>query len=76
MPIKRASQKAKSDHVLRAGLYAGISSNDQETVTMQSRTMRKYAIRRVLALRLHALLGSIRDKGVLPMKSSTSIRLE
>jgi DNA invertase Pin-like site-specific DNA recombinase len=62
--------------MLRAGLYARISTNDQQTLTMQRRTMRKYAIRRVLALRLHALLGSIRDKGVLPMKSSISIRLE
>src|SRR6516225_6446887 len=56
MPIKRASQKAKSDNVfgqarsrskmLRAGLYARVSSNDQQTLAMQSRAMREYAARR------------------------------
>jgi DNA invertase Pin-like site-specific DNA recombinase len=56
MPIKRASQKAKSDHVfgharkqpkmLRAGLYARVSTNDQQTLTMQNRAMREYAARR------------------------------
>src|SRR5580704_14933516 len=56
MPIKRASQKAKSDHVfgqrrrlakmLRAGLYARVSTNDQQTLPMQLRAMREYAARR------------------------------
>src|SRR4051794_2000237 len=56
MPIKRASQKAKSDHVFgqarkrvkmfRAGLYARVSTNDQQTLSMQSRAMREYAARR------------------------------
>src|SRR6516225_8675912 len=56
MPIKRASQKAKSDNVfgqarsrskmLRAGLYARVSTNDQQTLAMQNRAMREYAARR------------------------------
>ena len=56
MPVKRASQKAKSDHVFgqrrkpvkmfRAGLYARVSTNDQQTLAMQNRAMREYAGRR------------------------------
>jgi predicted site-specific integrase-resolvase len=56
MPIKRASEKAKSDNVFgharrptkmfRAGLYARVSTNDQQTLAMQSRAMREYAARR------------------------------
>jgi putative DNA-invertase from lambdoid prophage Rac len=56
MPIKRASQKAQSDHVfgqrrkqqkmLRAGLYARVSTIDQQTLPMQLRAMREYAGRR------------------------------
>jgi DNA invertase Pin-like site-specific DNA recombinase len=56
MPRKRASQEAKSDHVfgqarkaakmLRAGLYARVSTNDQQTLAMQNRAMRQYAARR------------------------------
>src|SRR5215472_4987855 len=56
MPRKPASQKAKSAHVfgqvqrrpkmLRAGLYARVSTNDQQTLAMQNRAMREYAARR------------------------------
>src|SRR3954471_12702131 len=56
MPIKRASPKAKSNNVFgqsrnpakmfRAGLYARVSTNDQQTLAMQSRAMREYAGRR------------------------------
>jgi DNA invertase Pin-like site-specific DNA recombinase len=56
MPIKRASQNAQSDHVFgqarksakmfRAGLYARVSTNDQQTLAMQNRAMREYAARR------------------------------
>jgi putative DNA-invertase from lambdoid prophage Rac len=56
MAEKRASQKAKSDHVFgharrpakmfRAGLYARVSTNDQQTLAMQHRAMREYAARR------------------------------
>ena len=56
MPRKRASQKAKSGNVfgqrrkqqkmLRAGLYARVSTNDQQTLAMQNRAMREYAARR------------------------------
>jgi putative DNA-invertase from lambdoid prophage Rac len=53
---KRASQKARSDNVfgqrrkppkmLRAGLYARVSTTDQQTLPMQTRAMREYAARR------------------------------
>jgi putative DNA-invertase from lambdoid prophage Rac len=56
MPRKRASQKAKSANVfgqarrsakmLRVGLYARVSTNDQQTLAMQNRAMREYADRR------------------------------
>src|ERR1043166_7967854 len=56
MRRKRASQKAKSEDVfgqarrqpkmLRAGLYARVSTNDQQTLAMQDRAMREYAVRR------------------------------
>src|ERR1700683_2036896 len=56
MPIKRASSEAESDHVFgqsprqpkmfRAGLYARVSTNDQQTLAMQNRAMREYAARR------------------------------
>src|SRR5438270_5517505 len=56
MPRKRACQRAKSGHVfgqlrkrsqmLRAGLYARVSTVDQQTLTMQNRAMREYAARR------------------------------
>jgi putative DNA-invertase from lambdoid prophage Rac len=53
---RRASQKAKSINVfgqsrkrpkmLRAGLYARVSTNDQQTLPLQNRAMREYAARR------------------------------
>src|SRR3979411_1650005 len=56
MAAKRAFPKAKSDNVfgqsrrpakmLRAGLYARVSTNDQQTLPMQSRAMRECAARR------------------------------
>lgn len=56
MPIKRASRKPESDDVFgqrrkqpkmfRAGLYARVSTNDQQTLTMQIGAMREYAARR------------------------------
>src|ERR1700693_1278058 len=56
MAANRAFPKAKSDNVfgharkpakmLRAGLYARVSTNDQQTLSMQSRAMREYAARR------------------------------
>jgi putative DNA-invertase from lambdoid prophage Rac len=56
MAAKRASENAKSDRVFgqrrkqpkmfRAGLYARVSTNDQQTLPMQSRSMREYAARR------------------------------
>jgi len=56
MAAKRAFPKAKSDYVfgqarrpvkmLRASLYARVSTNDQQTLAMQNRAMREYAVRR------------------------------
>jgi DNA invertase Pin-like site-specific DNA recombinase len=56
MPVKRASRDRKSKDVfgqprkpakmLRAGLYARVSTNDQQTLPMQMRALREYAARR------------------------------
>jgi putative DNA-invertase from lambdoid prophage Rac len=56
MAAKRASEKTKSGRVFgqrrketkmfRVGLYARVSTLDQQTLPMQSRTMREYAARR------------------------------
>jgi DNA invertase Pin-like site-specific DNA recombinase len=56
MPRKRAFQEAKSEHVFgqarrsakmfRAGLYARVSTTDQQTLAMQNRAMWEYAARR------------------------------
>src|SRR5215831_1629882 len=56
MPRKRASEKSKSDNLFgqarkpakmfRAGLYARVSTNDQQTLAMQNRAMRDYVARR------------------------------
>jgi hypothetical protein len=53
MAVKRALPKTKSDHVFgqrrkpskmfRAGLYVRVSTNDQQTLAMQSRALRDYA---------------------------------
>src|SRR5579863_190114 len=56
MAGKRARPKSKSANVFgqarrpvkmfRAGLYARVSTNDQQTSAMQNRAMREYAVRR------------------------------
>src|ERR1700688_1180 len=56
MAARRTSQKAESDNVfgqrqrqskmLRVGLYARVSTIDQQTLPMQNRAMREYAARR------------------------------
>ncbi len=56
MPVKRSSRRTKSRDVfgqsqkqarmLRAGLYARVSTNDQQTLPMQNRALREYAGRR------------------------------
>ena len=56
MPVKRTSGKAKTKHVfghvhkppkmLRAGMYARVSTLDQQTLPMQMRAMRDYAANR------------------------------
>lgn len=57
MPIKRASRNAVARRVFghgvgkkktpcRAGLYARVSTHDQQTLPLQNRAMRDYAARR------------------------------
>src|SRR5215204_597836 len=56
MAAKQASSQAKSVNVFgqarkpekmfRVGLYARVSTNDQQTLAMQNRAMREYAVRR------------------------------
>jgi putative DNA-invertase from lambdoid prophage Rac len=56
MAVKRASEKAKSGQVFghrrkrpemfRVGLYARVSTHDQQTIPMQMRAMREYAATR------------------------------
>jgi putative DNA-invertase from lambdoid prophage Rac len=56
MPVKRASRNSKSIDVFgqprrpakmfRAGLYARVSTSDQQTLPMQNRALREYAARR------------------------------
>ena len=64
MAAKQASEKAKSPKVFgqvrkpakmfRAGLYARVSTNDQQTIPLQIRALREYAVRRgwTIALQL------------------------
>ena len=50
MPTKQAFPKAQSNqvfgHPLRVGLYARVSTHDQQTLPLQIRTMREYAVKR------------------------------
>ena len=56
MAAKRASEKPKSPRVFgqarkpakvfRAGIYARVSTNDQQTIPLQIRALREYALRR------------------------------
>src|SRR6202171_5103563 len=63
MPAKQTSEKAKSPRVFgqarkpakmfRAGLYARVSTNDQQTIPLQIRALREYTARRGWAIALH-----------------------
>jgi len=56
MPAKLASEKTKSPRVFgqarkpakmfRAGIYARVSTDDQQTIPLQMRALREYAVRR------------------------------
>ena len=56
MPVKQTVRNAKSRDVFgqrrrpgkmfRAGLYARVSTNDQQTLPMQTRALREYVARR------------------------------
>jgi hypothetical protein len=75
MPIKRASQKAESGNVfgqarkqpkmLRAGLYARVSTTDQQTLAMQNRPMRDYVARRgwTIALQVREVNSGAAKRG-------------
>ena len=70
MAGKRASSRAESDHVFgqarrpakmfRAGLYARVSTNDQQTLAMQNRAMREYAARRGWTIVIASPRGELR----------------
>ena len=48
--VSRLRRRAK---MFRAGLYARVSTNDQQTLAMQNRAMREYAARRGWTIALH-----------------------
>src|SRR6202521_4004948 len=62
MDAKQASENAKSSRVFgqarkpakmfRAGLYARVSTNDQQTIPLQIRALREYTARRGWAIAL------------------------
>jgi putative DNA-invertase from lambdoid prophage Rac len=67
MPVKQTVRNAKSEDVFgqrrrpgkmfRAGLYARVSTNDQQTLPMQTRALREYVARRgwTLALQIREI---------------------
>jgi putative DNA-invertase from lambdoid prophage Rac len=74
MAARRASTNAKSDRVFgqrrsgprmfRAGLYARVSTNDQQTLPMQMRAMREYAARRgwIIALQVREVGSGVAQR--------------
>ena len=62
MPAKQASshtesrkvfgQRRRQSKMFRAGLYARVSTNDQQTIPLQMRAMREYVVRRGWAIAL------------------------
>ena len=50
--FRRRSQSRKEAKMFRAGLYARVSTNDQQTLAMQNRAMREYAARRARTIAL------------------------
>ena len=69
MGEKRALEKTKSRKVFghpphraktpfRAGLYARVSTQDQQTIPMQTRALREYATRRGWTIALQVKIGS------------------
>ena len=54
-PLRVFGQARKQPKMFRAGLYARVSTNDQQTLAMQNRAMREYAARRgwTIALQVH-----------------------
>ena len=80
MAARRASQKAELDDVFgqrrkprkmfRAGLYARVSTNDQQTIPLQIRALREYASRRGWTIALQ-----VRDIGSGAVKRETREKL-
>jgi hypothetical protein len=69
MRVKRASHKPKSPRVFghpphraqtpfRTGLYARVSTQDQQTIPLQTRALREYATRRGWTIALQVKIGS------------------
>ena len=57
-------QRHKRPKMFRAGLYARVSTNDQQTLAMQSRAMREYAVRRGWTIIVQVReVGSVRPSG-------------
>jgi Resolvase, N terminal domain len=74
MAEKRASHKPKSRRVLghpsgrprkllRVGLYARVSTHDQQTIPLQTRAMRGYAARRGWTIALQVKEGDVAGGG-------------
>jgi len=74
MAAKRASDKAKLPRVFgqarkparmfRAGLYARVSTNDQQTIPLQIRALREYAVRRgwTIALQVKEIGSGVSER--------------
>src|SRR5450432_3561504 len=87
MAAKRAFPKAKSGNVfgqarrpakmLRAGLYARVSTTDQQTLPMQSRALLEYAARRgwTVSLQVREVnSGAAKRETVQPRRAAYSSR--
>jgi DNA invertase Pin-like site-specific DNA recombinase len=74
MPAKQTSEKAKSPRVFgharkpakmfRAGIYARVSTNDQQTIPLQIRALREYAVRRgwTIALQVKEIGSGVSER--------------
>src|SRR5216683_3074674 len=86
MGAKQASANAKSHRVFgqarrppkmfRAGLYARVSTNDQQTIPLQIRALREYAVRRgwIIALQVKEV-GSLARSPICPLSISDKLGL-
>ena len=82
---KQASEKAKSPRVFgqarkpakmfRVGLYARVSTNDQETIPLQIRDLREYAVRRgwMITLQVKSVVVHLRKVSWLTVRLAVSL---